>query len=139
MGDHVALPAIRILTVVVAVAACAWFALGVRQGHDANQATKALAGAGRLAPAQASAISRLLDHAAALNPDRGIDVLRARLQNHSGDDAAAVRTLAAVVRSERRDIDAWQLLALVAGRVDPAVSQDALAHVHALAPRVRQP
>jgi predicted Zn-dependent protease len=139
MGDHVGLSATRILIVAVAVAAGAWFALGVRQGHDASQATQALAGAGRLAPAQSARLSRLLDHVAALNPDRGVDVLRARLQNHSGEDAAAVRTLEAVVHSEPRDIDAWQLMALVAGRVDPVLSRDALAHVHALAPPVRAP
>jgi predicted Zn-dependent protease len=139
MGDHVGLSAARILTVAIALAACAWFALGVRQGHDANQATQALAGAGRLAPTQSARLSRLLDHAATLNPDRGVDVLRARLQNHSGEDAAAVRTLEAVVHSEPRDIDAWQLMALVAGRVDPPLSRAALARVRVLAPPVRAP
>ena len=134
-----ALPVTRILAVAVALLACAWFALGIREGHDANQATQDLSNAGRLTPAQASHLSGLLDHAGVLNPDRAIDVLRARLQNHSGRNVAAIATLMRVVRDEPSDIDAWQLMALVAGQVNPALSHAALARVHALAPHVPLP
>ena len=129
------LPA-RLLIAFLAVVACAWFALGIREGHDADQVTRALAGAGRLDSAQVARLSRLLDHAGTLNPDRNVDVLRAGLENHAGDDAAAVRTLSTVVRAEPQDIDAWQLMALVAGRLNPALSRAAAARVHALAPPV---
>lgn len=134
-----ALPVTRIIAVAVALVACAWFALGIRQGRDANLATQQLANAGRLTPAQASHVSRLLDDAGTLNPDRAIDVLRARLQNHAGQNAAAIATLLPVVHSEPSDIDGWQLLALVAGEVNPPLSHAAVARVNALAPRVRLP
>ncbi len=64
--------------VLVAAVACAWFALGVRQAHDTDAATALVDGA-KLSASQARKADSLLKSAAALNPDREIDLLRAQV------------------------------------------------------------
>lgn len=103
--------AARIVLIVVALVACAWFALGIRQAHDLS-AAEAIAGAanapGRVQLAHARA---LLDAAATLNPDSAVDITRGQLDVEVGDFTAARRILDGVVAREPENVQAWLALA----------------------------
>jgi predicted Zn-dependent protease len=97
---------VRIALVAVALVACAWFALGIRQAHDVN-AAGAILDSPRLTGAQA----RHAAHAAFLNPDRQVDVLRAQLRRDQGDLRGARAILRPVISSEPDNLQAWLELA----------------------------
>ncbi len=104
----------RPLLVVLGVVACAWFALGVRQAHDIDRVTSLVAGLNgqnRLTALQAATADSQLDAAATLNPDRMVDVLRARVALLRNDRPAAKRILLGVVADEPDNLDAWYGLA----------------------------
>jgi Flp pilus assembly protein TadD len=93
---------------------------------------------GRATPSRATTdqILRLLDHAATLNPDRSIDILRAQAELRAGDDAAAERTAKALVRDEPLNVYAWIVLGFASQQRDPATARLARAHQLELAPPV---
>ena len=127
------LPA-RILLAAVALACCAWFALGGYAAHERTRLERVLAGAARLTPQQASHAQTLLDRAGTLNPDRSVALLKAGLQLHTGRPREAERTLQGRVQREPRNIDAWLLLEVTTDHRDPPVSRAAGAMVRMLAP-----
>lgn len=89
-----------------AVIVCAWFVLGARQAHEIAQATSIVTVPGQSAAHLRAAASDL--HAAALlNPDRTVDILRARVAIESGRMAQARQILTAVTRDEPDDLKAW--------------------------------
>ena len=94
----------------VAVVLAAWFALGVRQARDTAQAA-AIVSNSPLSPAEARHASGLLDAASFLNPDREVDVLRARVDLGLGDKRGARAILKRVVSDERSYFEAWIWLA----------------------------
>jgi predicted Zn-dependent protease len=102
---------VRIALLLVAAVAAAWFAFGVRQARDTSRATEIVSASVRPSPAQARHASDLLDAAGFLNPDRLLDVLRARLDLVRGDEPAARAILKRVVLSEPDYLDAWIWLA----------------------------
>jgi predicted Zn-dependent protease len=105
---------LRVLIACAGVAACAWFALGIRQAHDIQRATSmvgGLTGQTRLSTAQAKTANSLLDSAGTLNPDRTVDLLRARVALLRHDRTEAKRILLAVVAAEPANLDAWYGLA----------------------------
>lgn len=103
----------RVVAVVAALVVAAWFGLGVRQaaGTDAARAD-----VGRLEPptaSQARSTRDALDRAGTLNPDLGVDVLRARFALQEGRREDARRILDGVVRREPDGLDGWAALAFV--------------------------
>src|SRR5690348_8547698 len=93
----------RVLIVCAGVVVCAWFVVGIRQAHNISRVTsivEGLNGQNRLTAAQAADAISLLNAAATLNPDRTVDVLRARVALLRGDRARAKRILLGVVASE---------------------------------------
>jgi predicted Zn-dependent protease len=102
---------VRIVALAIALAVAAWFAIGVHQARDVAQATSILAGGGPLRGAQARHASAALHSAAFLNPDRQVDVLRARVYLARGNEAAARTLLGRVVAAEPDYLDAWIWLA----------------------------
>jgi predicted Zn-dependent protease len=99
------------MLILVSIAACAWFALGVRQAHDTDAATSLLALGTSLSAATAQHVSSLLDGAHVLNPDRQVGVLRAQLDDARGNKAAAQRVLHQVVSAEPDNLLAWDWVA----------------------------
>jgi hypothetical protein len=97
--------------VALAVVAAAWFALGVRQARDTARAAAIVSASARPTAAQARHASDLLSAAGFLNPDRLLDVLRARLDLVRGDEPAARAILKRVTHDERFYLDAWVWLA----------------------------
>jgi len=104
----------RIASAVLALVVCAWFALGVRQSQEVDQATNlvgGLQGQQKLSAAQAAHARSLLSSAAVLNPDQQVNVLRARVALLRGQRASAVRILEQVVHQEPDYLEAWYGLA----------------------------
>jgi hypothetical protein len=122
------------LAIAGALVVAAWCALGVSQATGAQAARDRV---GDLRPPTAAAAARtadLLDRAGRLNPDRGIDVLRARLALQRGDAAAATRIALGVARAEPANLEAWGLIALVNERRDPALAARARAELRRRSP-----
>ena len=94
----------------VAIVAVAWFAIAARQAHDTARAT-AIVSSSVVTPAEGREASRLLDAAAFLNPDREVDVLRARVDLARGDESGARAILNRVVSQESSYLEAWIWLA----------------------------
>ena len=86
-----------------------------------------LNGQNRLTAAQAAEANSLLDSAGTLNPDRTVDVLRARVALLSNDRARATRILVGVLAAEPDNLDAWYGLATSATD-GPTISR-ALGHI----------
>ncbi len=130
-----ALP-VRILGVLVAMAACAWFVIGIRQSQATDAASRILASPGRLTPLEARRAAQLLRTAAQLNPDRGVDLLRSQLALREGEPARARSIALSVASAEPQSIDAWLAYGSASAR-DPAAFRRALRHLEQLAPNVR--
>ncbi|MFZ0043022.1 MAG: hypothetical protein WAK93_17065 [Solirubrobacteraceae bacterium] len=98
--------ALRPLLVVIAVAACVWFVLGIRQAHEVDYATKVVGephpGAAQLAKARSE-----LGRAAFLNPDRQVDVLRGQVDFNAHQPQAARTVLSDVIRAEPMNLNGW--------------------------------
>ena len=101
----------RVGLVAVALVACAWFALGIRQAHEIARATSIVSQARALTPARAREADSLLRSAGALNPDLEVDVLRGRVALARGNLVGARRILTSVVRREPENVEAWIWLA----------------------------
>jgi predicted Zn-dependent protease len=127
--------AARVTGATAAIVIAAWFALGAYQSHEVARAT-ASAARGHLTAAQARSADAALDGAATLNPDRAVDVLRARVALAAGQTARARRILNAVVADEPQDLEAWIALAR-ASLHDFRQRQIALLHILSLAPVVK--
>ena len=68
--------AARLAIAALAVAACAWFVIGVIQSHNESRATALINGGGTPTPAQTAQIGHWLDTAGTLNPDRNMSAMR---------------------------------------------------------------
>jgi hypothetical protein len=118
--------ALRMAVLALAVAACAWFALGVVQTHDETRATDLIDQSGTPSPALTARILNLLDTAGTLNPDRDIALARAQALTRAGHTSAALATAERVVRAEPQNVDAWVVLGFAARRINPNLAR--LAH-----------
>jgi hypothetical protein len=128
--------AVRLALLTVALAACAWFALGVRSVNDQNQVNALLNAHDHLTPAQAQAATATLNQARVLDPDEDLNILRAQVKFHSGDVAGAVRVARGVVSDEPRYADGWLVLEVLSDRIDPALNRLAQARLAELVPAV---
>ncbi|MFL5829169.1 MAG: hypothetical protein ACJ76X_04570 [Solirubrobacteraceae bacterium] len=113
----------RVALLGVAAIGCAWFALGALQVHAQSRADALLPQNANVSPPLAHAISDQLDRAGTLNPDRGVDILRAELYIHAGNRPAAERLIKRIVHDEPDNIDAWFLLQIASFPRDPATVQ----------------
>lgn len=120
----------------LAVAACAWFVLGVVQVNSQSDATALIDGGGTPSRAQTAEILRELDSAGTLNPDRNIDLLRAQAEVRARESAIALPLMRRVVSAEPRNVDAWIVLGFAAQSQSPALARLAHAEILKLAPRV---
>lgn len=102
---------LRALLAVIAVVACAWFVLGLRQAHDVNEATNLLSGSSHIDRRDGVRVASLLHSAQLLNPDRQVEMLRAQLADERGDRTRAEAILRRVVAAEPLNALAWVQLA----------------------------
>ena len=128
----------RIVVLGVAVAAAAWFALGIRQSIDTSRASALITGPAPLSAKDVSRASSLLHSASTLNPDRTVDILRGQLAIDQHRPAAAVAMLESVTRAEPQNLSAWvQLAYAAAGAGDHTVLTLAGHEVSKLFPKQR--
>ena len=126
---RLARPALGLLAIV----ACAWFIIGIRQSADISRASRILSQPKRLTPQQEVHVASLLDWAATLNPDQQVGILRAQLAQSERNHDLAQKLLQAVVRQEPMNLEAWSLLANVSGD-KPALQLLAFRHIAQLHP-----
>lgn len=124
-----------LLVVVLALVACAWFVLGIRQSHDLNVAEAIISRPRVLTPAQAARAAALLHQATQLNPDAAVDLARSQLALKQGEAARARAIALGVTRSEPENIQAWLAFGSAAAH-DPRAFALALRHLNQLAPPV---
>jgi predicted Zn-dependent protease len=129
---------VSLLTLALAVVACAWFALGIRQAHEIAEATKLVSQAGALSSSESAHVASLLRAAGQLDPDSAVDVLRARLAIRENKPRSAKRITEDVVGSEPMNLLAWNVLATVSGD-DARTERVALEHIAQLHPHVPEP
>jgi predicted Zn-dependent protease len=127
---------LRFAALAGAVAVCAWFAIGIRQAHDVASATQTIESSRPLTQSQLHAMDARLDAAATLNPDRTVDILRARALIKAGRARAAERILERVTREEPMNLEGWVWLAGSA-LGDPPVARVAIGAIDRLDPRAR--
>jgi lipopolysaccharide biosynthesis regulator YciM len=121
----------------LALVLCAWFALGWVQARDAGRADALLSASSSLSQARAAQIRSLLSSAGTLNPDRTVDLLRARLAQQQHRYGAAVRILESVTRAEPQNVLAWSQLGFTAGGAGHIyLSEHAAQEVGRLVPRI---
>jgi predicted Zn-dependent protease len=99
---------------VVALVACAWFALSAQQAVDLSRATALIDTDAVVHTSQARQARALLDSAATLNPDLTVIQLRGQLEYNRRQYRAAERTFASLTRREPLNLEAWTLLAFAA-------------------------
>lgn len=102
---------VRAAALVLALLCCVWFAIGVRQSVNLSRATSIVSQQSRLTPAQVRRTQSLLNHAAALNPDQQVNVVRGEVAIEEGENARARLILHAVVHREVNDLQAWLMYA----------------------------
>jgi hypothetical protein len=98
-----------------ALVVCAWFAIGVRQAHDLNQATSVVDQASQPTRAQIAHAASLLNAAAFLNPDSQVKLVRAELEIGDNEIPQGRKIVQGVLRDEPQNLQAWYLLAQDAG------------------------
>lgn len=98
---------VRVSLLVLALLACAWFVLGIRESREITDAGAIIQSHAKLTAAQAARADSLLDGAARLNPDEQVNILRARTALGRGDHSGAEKILAGVTRREPKNIQAW--------------------------------
>jgi hypothetical protein len=122
---------------VLALAACAWFALGTVQARDTDRAAAVLSSQTQLSSAAASHVSSLLRSAGTLNPDSTVDILNARLASLQHNRTRAQMLLRSVVAREPQNLDAWVALAQTQMHGDPKLLLLSVAHIARLDPRLK--
>jgi predicted Zn-dependent protease len=120
----------------LAIVMVGWFVIGAHQAHDISVATNILSQSGPVTAAEAAKTSSLLSSASTLDPDKEVSILKAALAASQSEPLQARRILETVGREEPLNINAWDLLAQVAGD-DAKLEFRALAHVAELDPKTR--
>jgi len=129
---------LRTAGLVVALAACAWYALGIREAHETDRATAIVSASTPLSTEQVREASSLLSSAMVLTPDTTPDVLRGQLERDQGLLAQARATLGRVVEREPENVVAWLWLAK-SSTGSPRTGIGALLQVSRLMPAVPPP
>ncbi len=125
--------AARLIGLLVAIVVTAWFALSIHEARNIAHATSVIQASRALTVTQARAIDGWLDSARTLNPDKELDILRARAAIGVGRVGLAQRILERVVRAEPYNLEGWIWLA-GAALGNPPVARRAVAQIDKLDP-----
>jgi predicted Zn-dependent protease len=116
---------LRAALLVVALVACLWLGIGLRQVRLQAEADKRVPAAS-VDKALVREKRDLLDDARWLNPDTRADISEAQLLLFIHRDREAIRLLEDVVGREPENFEAWRGLAQATLRVDPQRSREAI-------------
>lgn len=97
----------RVLLALLALAACAWFAIGVRQAHQTDAAAAIVGAGGGRSAADLARAQTLIDSAGFLYPGQDIPKLRAQQLLEQRHYARAAPVIAAIVRAEPQNLQGW--------------------------------
>lgn len=126
----------RLVVLVAALIACAWFLLGIRQAQDQARVNALLSSHSKITASQARAANASLDEAQFLNPDQSVAAARAAVEFRAGNRGRAVALAESVTRREPQGVDGWLLLSELVVTSDPPLFHLAQARISALAPPV---
>jgi len=127
----------RVFLMVAAVAAIAWLSTGLRAAREENRASAIVGDSSLPLGTRANRSSRLFERARRFNADTRPILLEAGvLRFVEAQRPRAVRLIRQVLQREPENVYAWNLLARVTERADPALAARARARVQALSPRV---
>ena len=136
MRDDPAVHVLRAVSIAAAIAACVWFALGIRSSHDADKVNSLIGNAKTITHAQARADDLALNDAEVLDPDQSLEQLRAEVALHEGDRTAALAIAKRIVSREPQNPYDWLLLKVLSTRIDPALNRLAQLRIAQLVPSV---
>lgn len=125
----------RAALTIPALLVAVWFGVSALATRDTDRATALLSRSLRIDPATAARVEGLLHGAGRLNPDRQVDLLRARLALERGDRGLAERIVGRVTAAEPENLAAWAVVAQAAP--DRATLEGAYAHIARLLPAVK--
>jgi hypothetical protein len=128
---------IRVLVVSAAVVIGLWFANGIRQARDVDQATAIISSSSTPTRAQAQRAASLLSSASTLYPGTDVELLQGELAENRGQNRLAETIFTRVTRQEPDNFQGWLQLANETSNQNIAVP--ALAHVGHLIPKVPGP
>lgn len=97
----------RPTVLIVALAASAWFVIGIRQARDIATASSIVEAGQSAGRSELAAAAEMLHSAAFLNPDQEVNILRGRLAIARGQLSRARQILGTVVREEPLNLEAW--------------------------------
>ena len=121
----------------VAVLACAWFVVGIRQAANTTRATTAISSGTDLSAARAARIASWLNAAGWLNPDQQVNVLRGQLALDQNQRAHAELIVERVTRKEPDNLQAWLVLLQATLDRDRRVFDIAVKALYRLDPRAK--
>jgi len=122
---------------VLAVAVCAWFALGVRAFREVASVNVLLSGPARITPEQARDARAKLDQAAWLNPDQEVNFLRAQVAARAGHKPQALAIARRIAHREPENVNAWLLISILTRPGSPS-NRQAEAQLRRLVPPAPQ-
>jgi predicted Zn-dependent protease len=128
---------VRALFVLIALAAIAWMALGLRSTNALQAGERirdAAAAEGGVADMELERAQRELARARQHAPDADALLVEAELLVRAGRDREAVPLLERLVREEPENIDGWFLLNAATKNTDPERSAEAARRGRALSP-----
>ncbi len=128
---------IRAVVVAVAIVVGLWFANGIRQARDVDQATAIISSSSTPTRAQAQHAASLLNSASTLYPGTDVELLQGELAEDRGQNRLAEAIFTRVTQQEPDNFQGWLLLANETSNQNIAVP--ALAHVGHLIPKVPGP
>jgi hypothetical protein len=99
----------------VALVVCVWFAIGIRQASDLDEATAIVSQSPSPTKTELAHAASLLSSAGTLNPDLEVNLVRAQVARLENDPSGAIRIAEGVVRDEPQNLEAWYTLAQLGG------------------------
>jgi predicted Zn-dependent protease len=121
----------------LALAACAWFVVGIRQAHDTAHANAIVSAETPPGPAAAARARSLLHAAGFLNPDQRVDLLRGQLALDQGDRPRALALFRDVARREPDNLQAWVSVAQASTEPNSPLLKRAVHEIGRLDPQLR--
>jgi len=129
----------RLAILLVAVVACAWYILQIRELNERERVTAFVDQHTRITEAQAKAADATLANAQFLNPDQLVRSLRAVVATKAGDRSRAIAIAEAIVRREPLNYGTWEFVAYLFAGTDSRTLRVAQAHIRMLVPSVPPP
>ncbi len=129
----------RLAILLIAVVACAWYILQIRELSERDRITAFVNQHTKISEAQAKAADATLDDAQFLNPDQAVSSLRSVVATRVGDRSRALAIAEAIARREPLNYGTWEFVAYLLEGTHSPMLRLAKAHIRMLVPSVPPP